>query len=69
MSSRDLQTVAEVLDALGGPSELARQLGGSVQRLTNCHQNGNFPATLFDRMDGMLRGKGYRAPKELWRQE
>lgn len=66
MATRQLQTAAEVMDALGGNTGVSKLTGGSASRVSNWRVFGRFPPSFYFLMTEELAAKGYRAPASLW---
>lgn len=65
-----LGTVDAVLDrGYGGAAKAQRALKRGPQAISNWRARGNFPPTLFHKMTGDLRRRGFCAPPALWSQE
>lgn len=61
-----LSTISEVIDALDGPSAIARLTKRTPQAVTNWRAEGRMPAKLYLVMTDALRSRGKRAPADLW---
>ena len=69
MANRELTTVDEVLDELGGTGRVARLTGQKYdQTVSNWRRRGRMPPELFDLMVGELEKLGCCAPAALWKQ-
>lgn len=63
---RELTTTAEVIDALGGVSEVAKLTGRSYGAAFNWRGFVRFPADTFVVMQAALKAIGCSAPISLW---
>jgi hypothetical protein len=66
MASHHIETVSEVIDALGGTTACGRLILRSPQAVCNWRQTNVLPAVLFLRMTEELHARGYTAPARLW---
>lgn len=66
MKPAELETVAEVLDALGGNSAAARRLGESRQVVGNWRARGAIPAEQFLNVTSLLDEIGYAACSKIF---
>lgn len=64
-----LETVDDVIEALGGPMAVARLTGRSPQSVTNWRAAGNFSPLTFLVMTTALDAIGRRAAPRLWRMD
>ena len=65
---RSLETVSEVIDALGGPKRTGQIVGRSPQSACNWKNRAKrFPADTFPALNEALAERGYTAPSSLWR--
>lgn len=65
----ELQTTAEVMDALGGTSAIAKRTGRNYAAVWHWRKKGTFPATTLSVIRPALKRKGFTAPLRLWRME
>lgn len=63
-----LNTVDDVVDALGGTFAVARMTGRSPQAVSNARSKGELPAEWHFVMSEALKGLGLVASPALWRQ-
>lgn len=63
---RELATVAEVIDALGGPTATGRLVGRSPQSVVNWRASGKLPADTFLILQAELRDREILAPPSIW---
>lgn len=63
---KSLQTVAEVFDALGGVTGVARLTGTKYTRVHNWQAFGHFPANSYRAIKVALAAKRLDASEELW---
>lgn len=68
MAKKDL-TAAQVIEALGGFTEVARLTSRSYSAPFNWRADSRFPPTLFLLMSRALLDKGIIAPAKLWSME
>jgi hypothetical protein len=62
-----LETVKEVIDALGGVMVLSRHFGMHGSAVTTWHtRQGYIPAKFYVAMKRMLARRGYKASHRLW---
>lgn len=61
-----ISTATDVIDALGGPSVLARQLG-IAQSTVSLWKRRGLPANWFDAINKLLSAKGLAAPPALFK--
>jgi DNA-binding transcriptional regulator YdaS (Cro superfamily) len=61
-----LETVDEVIDALGGTSATAKILGFKPTRVSNWRAAGRFPADTFVALTEALERVGKKATRSLW---
>jgi len=62
-----LRTVAEVVDALGGPTKAGLIAGKSVSSMSNAaNVHGRLKADCYLLMTKELERRGFAAPPELW---
>jgi hypothetical protein len=66
---RELQTVAEVFEALGGIAEVARIAGTSYNAASNWKSFNRFPPKTFLLLQTELDAMGLRADPDLWGME
>lgn len=62
----ELQTVQDVIQALGGTAETARLTGKRSNHVVNWRNDGRFPAATFLLLTDQLRKRGCNAPPSLW---
>lgn len=67
MSKRDLETTAEVIEALGGINTVAKLTGSAYKAAANWKAFEAFPSRTYLVMTQELERKGKRAPVSLWR--
>lgn len=63
----ELESAAEVIDALGGLTPLAAMTGVSYRAAHNWKAARRFPPRTYAVMVEALRVKGHTAPASLWR--
>lgn len=64
---KTLETVDDVIDALGGPVEVAKKIGGRKRRaIWEWKRKGRMAASAYPAMVAMLGKLGMTAPPELW---
>jgi len=68
-SDPDLDTVAAVIEALGGPRAVAALTGRSPQQVFNWRFAGTFAPTTFLVITKALEAKQLRAAPRLWRMD
>jgi hypothetical protein len=68
MNDSRLDTVASVIDALGGPHAVLALTGARYTALCNWRKAGNFPPDTYKLMTDALAARGNSAPARLWRQ-
>lgn len=66
VDSTELETAAEVMDALGGNAAVADLTGSRATAVSNWRSFGKFPAKFYVLMTDELRRRGLRAPALLW---
>ena len=66
MSETALTTLSEVIDALGGPSAVAKLTGTKLPAVSNWQQFGRFPAKTYLVMSNALKLHGKVASSALW---
>jgi hypothetical protein len=64
--TRALQTVDEVIDALGGTVETSRKAGVSPSQVSGWRVTKRLGAKTFLVLSQELDAQGYTAPPELW---
>lgn len=64
--SKRLISVAEVIDALGGPTETGRITGDTVQAVVMWRVRGNFAPATYVAITSALAKIGKTAPPSLW---
>jgi hypothetical protein len=64
--AEQINTADEVIDRLGGPTEVSRLIGVSIQAVTNWRTRGLPPET-FVVLTTELNKKSLYAPPALWR--
>lgn len=64
-----LETVEDVIEALGGPMSVVQLTGRSRQNVNNWRANGWFSSTTFLVMTTALDAIGMRAAPRLWRMD
>lgn len=62
----ELQTVREIIDALGGAGEIARLTDRETNHVVNWRNEGRFPAKTFLVITAALKERGHSAPIALW---
>ena len=67
MSKRELETTAEVMEALGGINAVAEITGQKYKAAANWKAFEAFPSRTYLVMTQELARKGLRAPASLWR--
>jgi hypothetical protein len=68
MSDASLDTVQDVIDALGGPTKASRIVGCSPQSIVNSRNQGYFPPSYYRAMTEALETLSLKADPQLWRQ-
>lgn len=64
---KELTTVEQVIEALGGTAATARLLGAKMTAVSNWkHVYKRFPPRTFVLINGELKRLGKRAPASLW---
>ena len=63
---RNIETVDEVINALGGNTRVAKALGTTSKAVSNWRKRGLPPQTA-DALRALLMAKGYQAPSSLWK--
>lgn len=65
---RQLQTVSEVIEILGGLAATARLVDRTyqAQHANNWQEAGRFPAKTYVVISNELKSRGYDAPLRLW---
>jgi hypothetical protein len=63
----ELDSAADVIDALGGVRAVADLTGSTYRAVHNWKQNGRFPAKTFLVLDAALLERKARARADLWR--
>lgn len=63
----ELQSVADVINELGGPTATGRLVGRSVQAVVNWRLRNKLPPDTFKALQGALHQRGATAPDSLWR--
>lgn len=66
--SRNLQTFADVMSALGGPEGVRCLTGAAYKRVWDWERDRQFPSKYHALMSWALSLKGLRAPPALWGQ-
>lgn len=66
MSTRTLNTIADIIEALGGIAAVADLTGRKVGAVYMWKPLGKFPANTFQVMKRALADRGYVAPDSLW---
>lgn len=66
MTTDELQTASEVVDALGGPAATGRLTGRTPQAACNWKATGKLPAELYLLINKALEREGKRAPAALF---
>lgn len=61
-----LETVDQVIDALGGTSAVARRTARDPRAVSNWRMRGKLPSNTYPILVHDLAAKGHRAPAELW---
>lgn len=62
-----LRTVDQVVDALGGLSEVCKITDANLKQAWHWHgRAGQFPANTYVALQRALRRRGYEAPARLW---
>jgi hypothetical protein len=61
-----LETVGEVVDALGGTGAVADMVNNTDAAVSNWRSAGRFPANTYILIRGELKKIGRRAPDSLW---
>lgn len=69
MARITLTNVDEVINALGGVDAVAQFTKRGATAVHNWRAYRRFPASLFVKMTGRLKRRGYDAPATLWGQE
>jgi hypothetical protein len=66
---RTLNSISEVIEALGGVKAVAELTGrtGSPSAVPNWRARNSFPTDTYAVMKAALRAKGASAPGELWK--
>lgn len=67
MHLKELNTAADVMEALGGNPAVARLTDRTAKAVSNWRAIGSFPADTYIAMGGALHALGYIAPPSLWR--
>lgn len=67
MSKRDLETTAEVMEALGGINAVAEITGSEYKAAANWKGFKAFPSRTYLVMNRELERRGLRAPVSLWK--
>jgi hypothetical protein len=62
----ELRTTSDVIDALGGPTEVAGLVGGTVQRVWNWRRAKTFPVGADEVLKPILRKRGLCASDAVW---
>lgn len=68
MQQTTIESVNEVIKALGGASEIRRMTGVTAQAVSNWRGRNRFSARTFDMLSAALRERGLAADKKLWGQ-
>lgn len=61
-----IKSVAQLVDAAGGPGALARLLATSPQNVVNWRNRDKLPSHLMPRQKRLLEKCGYDLPMRLW---
>jgi hypothetical protein len=69
MPRRELTTIDEVLDKLGGVPGVAVILGRSTQNICNFRRRRHFPAVVYPKIERRLNRRGFKAALSLFRFE
>jgi hypothetical protein len=64
---RHINSAADVISALGGPTVFSKWYGASLKRVTMWRVRG-FPASTFKKLDNKLREEGIAADPKCWPQ-
>ena len=64
---KQITTVPQVIEALGGPTATGRIVGKSPQSANNWRLANRFPAKTYPALNQALAELGYTAPSSLWR--
>lgn len=64
-----LESVEQVVEALGGPPAVAELTGRGVTAVYNWQSRGSFPPGTFVNMTAALKKKDHEAPMSLWRMD
>ena len=63
---RRLSTLAEVIEVCGGTTKFGSQIGRSKQWVSIYKRRGWLPSVTYLKVIGVLKRRGYSAPKTLW---
>lgn len=66
MQARELKTVDQVIDALGGTTAAATFTGRKVQHVSNWRAYGKLPSNTFLTVSQELERLGFKAEPEIW---
>ena len=61
-----MNSVSEVIDALGGNSAVARLTSSRPNAVSNWRASGRFPANTYLILKDILAQQGHAAPDRLW---
>ena len=64
--SRELHTASEIIDKIGGNSEVATLTGRKTQHVSNWRAAGRLPSDTFLIVSKRLEELGFTASPELW---
>lgn len=66
MDGRCLDTVADIVNELDGPTAVGRLVGKSVQSIVNAKAANKLPSDTFLILSEELKSRGCYAPPNLW---